>query len=110
MGPQSWEYEMIIYSPHEDTNRCLQNGSVASLPSQEQQEMASSRTQEVPGKGPLAPLEERCGAVTPSAMLVLGESHSICPWPYRELFQEYHVNSSYFRDIRNPQESKTFAG
>lgn len=110
MGPQSWEYEMIIYSPREDTNCCLQNGSAASLPSQEQQEMASSRTQEVPGKGSLAPLEGRCSAVSPSAVLVLRDSSSICPWLYRELFQECRVNLSYFRDVRNPQESKPFAG
>lgn len=110
VGPQRWECEIIIYSPREGTNRCLQNGSVASLPSQEQEEMASSHTQEVPGKGPLAPLEGRCGAVTLSAVLVLGESSSVCPWLYGQLFQECHVNLSYFRAVRNPQESKPFAG
>lgn len=110
MGPPRWEYEVIIYSPREDTNRCLQNGSVASFPSQEQREMASSRTQEVPGKGPLASLEGRCGAVTPAAVFVLGDSSRVCPWLRRELFQESHVNLSYFRDVRNPQESKPFAG
>lgn len=66
MGPPRWEYEVIVSSPCEDTNCCLQNGPVASLPSQEQQEMASFCTQEVPGKGPLASLEGRCGTVTPS--------------------------------------------
>lgn len=101
---------MIIYSPGEDTNRCLQKGSAASLPSQEEQEVASSHTQEVPGKGPLAPHERTCSAVTPSAVLVLRESSIACPWLYRELFQECHVNLSYFRDVRNPQESKPFAG
>lgn len=48
--------------------------------------------------------------MTPSAVLVLGESSSGCPWLYWELFQECHVNLSYFRDARNPQESKPFAG
>lgn len=66
--------------------------------------------QEVPGKEPFAPLEGRCWAVTPSAVSVLGDSSSVCPWQHQELFQECHVNLAYFRDVRNPQESKPFAG
>lgn len=65
MGPESWENGMIIYSTCADTNCCVQNGSVASLPGQEQEEMASSCTQEILGKEPLATLEGRCGAMTP---------------------------------------------
>lgn len=53
------EYDMIICSPREDTNHCLQIGSATSLPNQERQDMATSCTQEVPGKGPLSRLEGR---------------------------------------------------
>lgn len=62
-----------------------------------------------PGKEPFVPLEGRCSVVTPSAVSVLRESSSVCPWLHQELFQECHVNLSYFRDVRNPQESKPFA-
>lgn len=46
----------------------------------------------------------------PSAVLVLGEGSTVCPRLHQEPFQECHVNLSYFRDVRNPQESKPFAG
>lgn len=101
---------MIIDSLCEHTNYWLQSSSAASPPSQEQQEMTSSCTQVVPGKELFAPLEGRCCVVTPSAVSVLGESSSVCPWLHQELFQECHVNLAYFRDVRNPQESKPFAG
>lgn len=101
---------MIIDILCEHTNYWLQSSSAASPPSQEQQEMTSSCTQVVPGKELFAPLEGRCCVVTPSAVSVLGESSSVCPWLHQELFQECHVNLAYFRDVRNPQESKPFAG
>lgn len=51
-----------------------------------------------------------CGAASPSAVLVLGEHLSLAAAGRWELFEGWHGNTSYFRDVRNPWESKPFAG
>lgn len=67
----------MIYSLCEYTNCWLQSSSAASAPNQEQQEMASSCTWEVPGKEPFAPPEGRCRALTPSAVSMQREQQCL---------------------------------
>lgn len=51
-----------------------------------------------------------CGAASTSAVLVLREHLSLAAAGRWELFERWHGNTSYFRDVRNPRESKPFAG